>query len=325
MRSHGGRILVVGASLGGLRVLRQLVAELPDRLAAPVLVVMHVGAHQSILPELLSSSGPLPATHAKHGEKLVNGRIYVAPPDHHMLVNAGVIHLTRTAKEHHTRPAIDPLFRSAALSYGAAVIGIVLSGRLDDGTAGLQAIKAGGGIAVVQDPSDAEEPSMPNSALRHVSVDHCLPATAIGRLCAELVDKLPERAWPMKLDDLQHEHDASLQNGDPMDHLNAIGKPSNFACPDCQGTLWELTSAAPRRYRCHTGHAFTLRTLIDAQSEAIEAVLWGALKTLNEQHRLLSTLATESGDSENATTLLEKAQRVQSQSQGLRNLIEKAS
>jgi two-component system, chemotaxis family, protein-glutamate methylesterase/glutaminase len=323
MRSDARRIVVVGASAGGLHALKQMVARLPDRLAAPILVVMHVGAHRSILPELLSASGPLQATHGSHGEKLVNGRIYVAPPDHHMLVNAGTLQLTRTAKEHHTRPAIDPLFRSAALSYGAGVIGIVLSGRMDDGTAGLQAIKSSGGIAVVQDPSDAQEPSMPNSALRHVSVDHCLPAAALGPLCTELVDKVPEMALPMKSKDLQHEHDASLQNGNSIDHLNAIGKPSTFVCPDCQGTLWELTSAAPRRYRCHTGHAFTLRTLTEAHSEALESALWGALKALNEHQKLLSTLAKESVDSEDVNALPEKQRRIQDQAHILRNLVEK--
>jgi two-component system chemotaxis response regulator CheB len=207
-----------------------------------------------------------------------------------MLVEDHRIRLTRTAKEHHTRPAIDPLFRSAALAHQSAVIGMVLSGRLDDGTAGLLAIKACGGIAVVQDPDEAQEPSMPRSALRHVAVDHCVPSSSLARLCVELVGGPLNEAATMPAADLRHEHAIDLQQGDPVQHLDAIGTRSTFTCPDCQGTLWEVSQGALIRYRCHTGHAFTLRTLIQTQSESTGAMLWSALRALSEKQRMLNRL-----------------------------------
>src|SRR5688572_16379528 len=157
-------MVVIGASAGGVPILLELAAQLPPSLDASVLIVQHIGAHRSILPELLNRRGALRAAHARHGQALEPGMLCVAPPDCHMRVVDDSIRLTRDAKENHTRPAIDPLFRSAAVAKGPQVIGVLLSGRLDDGTAGLQAIKACGGVAVVQDPADAQAPEMPASA-----------------------------------------------------------------------------------------------------------------------------------------------------------------
>ena len=180
-------IVVVGASVGGVEAIGFLAAALPPDFAAAVLVVLHIGAHKSVLPRLLSQRGPLPACHPRDGDLIRPGHIYVAPPDHHLLVEPGRVRLARGPRENWARPAVDPLFRSAAQAYGRAVVGIVLTGGLNDGTAGLFEVKRRGGLAVVQDPGDAVSPGMPQSALSHVAVDHCLPLMAIPALLAGLV------------------------------------------------------------------------------------------------------------------------------------------
>ncbi len=285
-------LIVIGASMGGVAALRLLAARLPRDLPAAVLVVLHIGSNRSILPELLHDSGGLTASHAVDGEPLRAGHIFVAPPDHHLLVDATSIRLSRGPKEHHTRPAIDPLFRSAALAHGSAVIGVVLTGLFDDGTAGLQAIKARGGIAVVQDPQEAAEPSMPLSAVKYVRVDHCVKLDDLAPLLVSLVSTQAAEAVHVPTQ-LAHEHALSLLEGDLMQHLHAIAKPSTFVCPDCQGALWEISGSRPPRYRCHIGHAFTLSTLEHAQSDAAEEALWSAIRALEEKKMLLARLAEE--------------------------------
>lgn len=187
-------LVVVGASAGAVPVLLELATRLPADFPAAVLVVLHVGAHRSVLPDLLKGRGALPARHAVDGQALQPGTIAIAPPDQHMLVEAGRIRLQHGPKENHARPAIDPLFRSAARAQGRRVIGVLLSGCLDDGTAGLRAIKDGGGVAVVQDPADAEHPEMPRSALAHVDVDCCVPGAQLADTLVRLV--APPRIAP---------------------------------------------------------------------------------------------------------------------------------
>ena len=180
-------IIVVGASAGGVNALATLAEGLPPDLPASVLVALHLAPGvTSILPEILARAGRLPAVHPKDGEAYEKGKIYVAPPDHHLLVREGHLRLTRGARENLHRPAIDPLFRSAALAHGPRVIGVVLTGSLDDGTAGLSAVKRCGGTAVVQDPSDASHPSMPAAALKNVAVDHSVPLSEMAALLARL-------------------------------------------------------------------------------------------------------------------------------------------
>ncbi len=255
------RLIVVGASAGGVPALLQLTAGLPAALPAAVLVVLHVGAHRSMLPVLMDGRSPLDVAHARHGEALVAGTVRVAPPDHHVLVADGHLQLTRGPKVHHSRPAIDPLFRSAALAYGAQTVGVVLTGMLDDGTAGLQAVKSCGGVAVVQDPLDATEPSMPASALRHVAVDHCLPLAGMPALLTRLAQAPVAGGPPADHAALKHEQALLLAEGDAMDHLRAIAEPTAFACPECHGGLWEMRDSLPPQYRCHTGHGFSERSL----------------------------------------------------------------
>jgi two-component system, chemotaxis family, protein-glutamate methylesterase/glutaminase len=290
------RIVVIGASLGGVSALQQIAAALPKDFAAPVLMVLHVGQQPSTLPAILASTAALEVAHATDGEPLSRGRILIAPPDHHMFAIDGRIVLTRGPKEHHTRPAIDPLFRSAALAYGPNAVGVVLTGQLDDGTAGLQAIKSAGGLAVVQDPIDAVASSMPLSALRYVDVDHCVSLPFIPALLTTLA-AVPPRAPVARPDKrIGSEQELTLQKGDPIEHMEAIGRPSTFACPDCHGTLWEVLDARPQRYRCHTGHGFTARTLQDAMQLAGDEALWNVRRALQERQILLRKMAARHRD-----------------------------
>jgi two-component system, chemotaxis family, protein-glutamate methylesterase/glutaminase len=317
-------IIVIGVSLGGVDALQQLAKQLPAGFPAPVVIVQHIGQHRSRMPTILSERGPLPAVHVDDGQPPLPGRIYVAPPDHHVLLDGDSLRLSKGPKEHHARPAIDPLFRSAALSRGKDVIGVVLTGLLDDGTAGLQAIKQCGGVAVVQDPYDAFEPSMPLSALKHVEVDHCVPLAELGPLLCDLVVSKAAAAAPPRHEPSGHEHALFLSEGNPMEHLNAIGAPSTFACPDCSGTLWEVANASPVRYRCHTGHAFTLRTLEQTLSQTLDTSLWSAIRALQEKSLVLEKMA-ENLDSEDNEPLraqaLEDARALSAQADSLRLML----
>ena len=320
------KLIVVGASAGGVRALQRLAAGLPADLRAAVLVVLHIGSHRSMLPEMLSSRGPLPAAHARHEEPLQPGRIYVAPPDHHMVVSGGTVRLNRGPKEHHTRPAIDPLFLSAALSHGSETIGVVLTGTLDDGTFGLQAIKQCGGTALVQDPADAEEPSMPESALHHVDVDHCVPLADMARLLTSLAAAPSRASASAPADRLQHEQALTLFEGDAMEHLTAVATPSPFVCPDCHGGLWEINESSPPRYRCHVGHGYTLRTLQHAMTDTADEAVWNALRALHEKSLLLERMIDfheAGGDSQQANALAISAERLNAQCEQLRRLVEK--
>lgn len=321
------RVIVIGASSGGVSALQRLAASLPADLPAPVVVVLHIGAYRSMLPELLSYRGPLPAHHAQDGEAVQPGRIYVAPPEHHLLLVAGTVRLTRGPKEHHARPAIDPLFLSAALSHGADVVGVVLTGMLDDGTFGLQAIKRCGGTAVVQDPGEAVQPSMPLSALQHVEVDHCVPLATMGALLGSLANVRPSHARAAHDESLRHEQAIMLFEGNGMEHLSAVATPSPFACPDCHGGLWEISGSDPLRFRCQVGHGFTIRSLQHAHWSVTDDAVWTALRALQEKSEMIRRMASierSRGEAERAASLEEIARQIDDQCQGLHALTDKS-
>src|SRR5438270_4070057 len=230
-------IVVVGAAAGGVEALGALVRELPADLPAAVMIVLHVAAeHKSVLPRILSSAGPLPAKHARDGEPILPGRIYVAPPDHHLTIHDSHLRVVKGPRENGHRPAVDALFRTAAHTFGPRTIGVVLSGALDDGTAGLVAIKQQGGLAMVQDPNDALVEQMPRSALENVEIDHVLPVGEIGRLLPTLVcEHVNEEAPRSPL--LAAESALDLQ-GTTEGYIK-VGDPSPLACPSCGGVLNE--------------------------------------------------------------------------------------
>ena len=292
-------IIVMGASAGGLSVFNRIIKELPEHLNAAVFIVWHVSPFStSILPEILNRAAKLKAKHPVDGESIEKGKIYVAPPDHHLLLELGRIRLTKGPKENRFRPAIDPLFRSAAYAYGSRVVGVVLSGALDDGTAGLWAIKDRGGIAVVQDPAEAEQRSMPASALANVQVDHCLAVSDIAPLLIALTQRaVEERRIPVSKD-LEIETKIAL-GGDAADlDVQQLGEISEFTCPDCHGTLVKLTNDKLLRFRCHTGHSFGGASLVAELTDSIEETVWTAIRVVEERIRLLKHLAQHASDLE---------------------------
>jgi two-component system chemotaxis response regulator CheB len=317
--------VAIGSSSGGVDALLELAGTMPPRFPAIVLVTQHIGDHPSILPELMRARGPNHAMHPHDGDKPVPGTIYVAPPDHHMLLDRDRIRLFRGPRENYCRPAIDPMFRSVALSLRSHAIGVVLTGQLDDGTAGLKAIKQCGGWAIVQDPATAPQPSMPASALANVEVDFRLRIDEIVPAILRIVGGgEPAHARAMPPESLQREQ--MIHHGrQVMENLSAIGQPSGLTCPDCGGGLWELSEQKPLRYRCHTGHAFSAQSLQYAQGESTEHSLWSGVRSLQEREILLrrvAMVARAQGDEAQAQAAQEQADHAHAQAKQLVRMIE---
>lgn len=289
----GHDIVVIGASAGGVEALVKFVRELPVRLPAAIFVVLHIPPQSpSMLPTILSRAGHLPAIHPDDHASIERGHIYIAPPDHHILLEQGHIRIVRGPKENRHRPAIDVLFRSAAASYGPRVTGVVLTGALDDGTAGLLAIKRCGGIAVVQDPSEAPYPEMPKSALAHVAVDYTLPLAPLAHQVVHLVAmEVDETMEHSALKDMQTELALTKMELRHEKDDERVGMPSQYSCPECGGVLWEIQDDALVRFRCRVGHAFSLDSMMAEQSEAVEEAMWTALKVLEEQASISHRMA----------------------------------
>lgn len=315
---------MVGASNGGVAALTALTATLPADLDACVLIVLHIGAHESALSRILSKRCPLPVKEARDGERLERGQVRTAPGDLHLLVEENVTRLFRGPKEHHTRPAIDPLFRTAAVNHGANVVGVILTGEMDDGTAGLQAIKAVGGLCVVQAPATAVAPSMPISALRYAPVDFCVPVEEMAPLFALRHESAGADGHEAKLGQVRLENALMLRRGNPMDHLSAMARPSPYTCPDCHGGLWELNASAPALYRCHTGHAYTSRTLQDAMAWASDESGWNALRAMQERESLLLHMASRCDDPREAELMRATASELNQQAFSMRRLLQQS-
>jgi two-component system chemotaxis response regulator CheB len=270
-------VIVIGASAGGVEGLKKIVSDLPADLPAAVFIVVHVG-QVSYLPGILQRVAALKTSVAENGARVETGNIYVAPPGAHLLLHDDHMMLRRGPRENLARPAIDPLFRSAALSYGASVIGVVLSGALSDGTAGLRAIKTVGGLAVVQHPKDALVPSMVESALRYAEIDHCEPAAKLGGLLAKLAAEPAGETLPAP-PAVRLEAAIAAQEHASMQEADRLGELSVFTCPECHGPLWEIEDGDMLRYRCHTGHAFTADAVMEAQAIEADEILWSLLRT----------------------------------------------
>ena len=310
--------------------LRALAVTLMADIAAAFFIVLHVGAHRSELPWLLNQSGPLRACHPKTGDAIRIGRIYVAPPDHHLLVEPGRVRVTKGPRENWARPAIDPLFRSAARSYGADVIGVVLTGGLNDGTAGLYEVKRRGGIAVVQDPADAVNPSMPRSALNHVAVDYCLPLAGLSGLLKHLVarpdaDDRPEQAHPARATRPPIELQAAEPQGKEMTAEYKLDEPVAVTCPDCGGALRRIELGSLTQFGCHIGHVYTAEVMVAAQFAALEGFLGAAMRSLSERGELCRQMAGKARNAENprAAAQWDAAMReAKERSASLRRLLE---
>jgi two-component system, chemotaxis family, protein-glutamate methylesterase/glutaminase len=291
------RVVVIGASAGGVEALMQLAGDLPDDFPAPIGIVLHIPADSpGMLAEILGRKGPLRAKTAEDGEPFRAGTIYVAAPNLHLIISHGdgqrTLSVAKGPRENCHRPAIDPLFRSAALTAGPGAIGVVLSGTRDDGTAGLLAIKECGGLAVVQEPKDATYAGMPQSAIDNVEVDHVVRISELGALLSRLVrEPIPPRREPRADRDLALETRIADLDAEALHSDDRPGKPSPFSCPDCGGVLWEIEQDDYTRYRCRVGHAYSPESMLGAQDDVLEEALWSALKTLEENARLSSRLA----------------------------------
>jgi len=307
----GRPFVVIGASAGGVESLRAVVRGFPPDLPATVLVVLHTTpGGSSVLAPILDRSGPLPATAAVDGELLETGHIYVAPPDHHLTVLAGRCSLSRGPQENGHRPAVDPLFRSAVRAAGSAVVGVVLSGMLDDGAAGLAAIARHSGAAVVQHPEDALYPGMPTAALAAVPDATTAAAEKIGSVIAELVGQDPA-IDALGEDPLLHQETAIAElDMDALDDPDRPGDPAGLGCPDCSGALFAVREGPLTRYRCRVGHAWSPDSLLERQNSAMEGALWMALRTMEDKaalHRRLAESATDRGTPFVATRNLDAA------------------
>lgn len=289
MPSHN--IVVVGASAGGVEALSQLVKALPKDFPAALLVVVHFPPNGfSLLPAILNRIGSLDAHHAIHGESIVPGRIYIAPPDQHLKVYDSVVQLNQGPKENGHRPAIDALFRSAAYACRQRVVGVVLTGTLDDGTAGLAVIKSQGGVVIVQDPEEALFPSMPLNAIEQVAVDYVLPLKAIASQIDQLARDSVEEST-LVIPDNGTEAELVAQDKAALERGERPGTPSPFTCPDCGGVLWELREGNLLRYRCHLGHAYSPESMLLEQANGVEAALWSAMRALEEKAALARRMA----------------------------------
>lgn len=289
-------MVVIGGSAGALGPLKQIVAELPADLAAALFIAIHIPMDMpSMLPDILARAGKLSAKHPSDGEKIEHGHIYVAPPDRHLTVRQGHVEIQKGPRENRHRPAIDPLFRTAARAYGSRVIGVILSGYLDDGSAGLLAVRMRGGVSIVQDPREAQADQMPRQAIRYAGAEQVLPAAEIAAAIVSLTNEnissesktrsevamnLPDNSHP----DLLH----ATGNGDMVE------KASVFACPECHGVLFELKEGELLRFQCRVGHAYTAASLSTEMSAATEAALWAAMRALEEKAALTRRLSASS-------------------------------
>jgi two-component system, chemotaxis family, protein-glutamate methylesterase/glutaminase len=311
-------IIVVGTSAGGVEALLNFVRSLPGELDASVFIVLHLSPFSSSnLPHILSRAGSLPAVQARDGEKIERSKIYIAPPDHHLILEkGGRMAVSKGPKENRFRPSVDALFRSAALVYGPRVIGIVLSGLLDDGTSGMWNIKRNGGIAIVQDPDEALFPSMIQNVMQYVEVDYTLPAAGIGGLMSKVVaEKAPKRPELtqenmelLKMEVVIATHDNAFEMG-----ILNMGELTTFSCPECKGALVSIGEGEMIRFRCHTGHAYTSSTLLAGVTIQIEEKLWEAMQALEATNMLLRQISehyNKSGKKEAAKLFKQKADEI---------------
>ena len=323
---NGHDIIVIGVSSGGIEALRRLLGELPGDLPAAVFVVVHIPEEApSVLARILDRAGPLEAKNPEDGEEIRAGRVYVARPNRHLLLEDGRVRLTYGPKENRHRPAVDALFRTAAVAHGPRVVGVVLTGAMDDGTAGLLAVKRRGGVAVVQDPDDALFDGMPGSALRFVDVDHCLPldgmATLLSRLSREPVPEQGEIPVP---DDMNLE--ARVAGLDPS-VLHSEGRPgelSHFTCPECTGPLYQIEDGNLVRFRCRVGHAYTAESMLEEKTEALESALYAALNTLEENALMsegLAARARQTGQPHAAARFETRARGSREQAETIRKVL----
>ena len=316
-------VIVLGASAGGVEALAELARGLPADLPAAIFVVLHLPADaHSYLADILDRSGPLPATPATDGERIRPGRIYVAPPNRHLLLEGSRMRLTTGPRINNVRPSIDVLFRSAARAFDGGVIGVVLSGALDDGTLGLDAIQIRGGTVVIQDPTEARFSGMPRSALERVKADFVLPVAKIAPLLVDLVASPMHRSNPRERSDVVTPDQIPTppsNDVDPAPPEKRGNTASGFTCPNCHGSVWEIDDGGLPRIECRVGHAFSMDAFLGEQAVALEDAIWSAINALEERAMTLRRFASRFAyDERRQLAYLEQAEVVQGQAMLLR-------
>jgi two-component system chemotaxis response regulator CheB len=306
----GGYIIVLGASAGGFQAMTQLLSKIPGNLKAALFVVLHISRESmaNVICEHLQRAAPLNCRIPVNGEKIEESKIYLAPTDRHMLISDGKIVISHGPRENRWRPSIDTLFRSAASAYGSHVIGIILSGLLDDGTAGMSAIKRSGGICIVQEPSEAEFPDMPSSVLRQVDVDYRVPLSDIPYVIDDILSKPQHKRLPAP-DDVKLEAAITERMASQVENMEKLGSKTPFICPDCGGSLWEIDEGRFKRYRCYTGHAYNQNVLLDKQMQALEESIWVSIRMMEERRNLLSSIYDRETQLENSKDAEDKKER----------------
>ena len=290
-------IVAIGASAGGITAMQRVLGSLPSDLAASVLLVLHLSEHHPTeIEKVLSKAGQLPASIAVDGQPMLHGHVYIAPPNRHLLISGDSLRLGVGPRENSFRPSIDALFRSCvAAGMSGRTIAVVLSGFLDDGAAGLQVLQLHGGIAVVQDPKDAEQPDMPLNALRQVAADHVCSAEDMGALIARLASGPAGPSVPPSDDILLEVEIAGVVGADPV----TLWRPTNFAGPECNGVLSEIVEGHTRRFRCQSGHAFGEKSLNYFMNEEVGRALAAALRALQERTMFFNRMADRAADAQN--------------------------
>jgi len=323
------KVIVIGSSAGGVVALKELIASLPADFEVPIFIVQHIAPQvHSYLPEILNNAGLLKAKHPEDGELIKKGHIYIAPPDHHLLIEENSILVKKGPKENRFRPSVDALFRSAAYTYKKGVIGVILTGMLDDGTSGMWAINQMGGVTIVQDPLDAMYRSMPQNVLEQVNVDYIVPLAYIPELLTGLTDiemeELPIQKEDTNKELMKMEIDIAAQQNSFERGIISMGEQSSLTCPECGGALNTLTEGKITRYRCHTGHAYSSESLLEEVTEAVEIKVWQAIRSLEERIMLLEKSADKLKDAEDKNVVdnfLIKAQKTREATNSLRAFI----
>jgi two-component system chemotaxis response regulator CheB len=310
-------IVAIGCSAGGVEALPRILQQLPRDLEAAVVIVQHMAATGTPhLVGILRRASQLPVVWAEQGARVGRGCVIVAPPDVHLLFSDNHIHLNKGARENHARPSIDKLFRSAAATHGSRVIGVLLTGMLADGVAGLQAIRQAGGVVIVQDPSDAAFPELPGRALLALTPDRTLPIDAIGAALIELIgESVPLSDVPRHL-----AIEAAMDQKEQVspDQMSALGSQTSLVCPECHGPMWQVGDEQLRRFRCYLGHATTAHHLLAASSAEVEAALWSAVRALGDRATTLETLASDAariGNGQSAEAYRNRAREARDQAE----------
>lgn len=284
-------IIVIGASAGGLSAVNKLIGTFPEEIDAAIFIVIHLAkeSRTEIMLRQIQQFTSLSCVIPKDGDAINVGTVYLAPADHHILIVKDKILISHGPYENHWRPAIDVLFRSAAASYGGCVTGIILTGMLDDGTSGMEAIQKSGGVTIVQDPEEAEFNDMPSNVLRQLNVDHILP---IKSMAAVLIDRYAATECEIAdiPEDVKFEAAITIRMGSNVEDLQKIATPSIFTCPDCGGALMKIKNEQSTRYRCYTGHSFSEQALDNAQQLELESSLWVAIRMMEERRNLLNSM-----------------------------------